>query len=79
MSSANQEDVDIELCIICQRDDKGSVNQLTSQPAGRANLKRAAEIREDIVTKRLCTIGALNTGDAAAGVDIQKCSSKRSI
>jgi len=41
------------LCIICQKDDK---LPLTSELTGRNNVKRAAEIRNDAVTKRLRSI-----------------------
>ena len=37
-------------CIICQEDTKSPV---TSEKTGRASVKRAAEIRNDIVTKRI--------------------------
>ena len=39
-----------QLCIICQKDDK---LHLTSGPTGRGKIKRAAEIREDTVSKRI--------------------------
>ncbi len=38
------------LCIICQEDDK---TPLTSQKTGRASMKRAANIRNDVVRKRI--------------------------
>lgn len=60
--SSEEEPVNIELCIICQHDDKASLKQLTTKPRGRASVKRAAEIRDDIVTKRLCTISAISGG-----------------
>ena len=41
------------LCIICQEDNEISV---TSKHKGRANLKRAAEIRDDVVIKRIKSV-----------------------
>lgn len=38
------------LCIICQEDNK---SPLTSEETGRARVKRAAALRNDIVTKRI--------------------------
>lgn len=41
------------LCIICQEDNKLPV---TSEKTGRDRIKRAADIRDDIVSKRLKTL-----------------------
>lgn len=41
------------LCIICQEDSKVPV---TSEKVGRASMKRAAEIRNDVVTKRIKSV-----------------------
>ncbi len=38
------------LCIICQEDNKST---LSSEETGRARVKRAAALRNDIVTKRI--------------------------
>ena len=46
--------VDTNLCIICQ--DPNATIHLTSATTGRKAIKRAAEIRNDIVYKRLCSI-----------------------
>ena len=45
--------VNLKLCIICQKSTKVSV---TSQEKGRANVLRAAQIRNDEVYQRLLTI-----------------------
>ena len=49
--------VDLEKCIICQEDKVDLRPQLSSTANGQKAVKRAAETREDEVTKRLCLIG----------------------
>jgi hypothetical protein len=49
-SMAKDDILNHHLCIICQEDNKFPV---TSEAAGRASMKRAAEIRNDIITKRI--------------------------
>ena len=55
--------VDTNLCIICQ--DPNATIQLTSATTGRKAIKRTAEIRNDIVYKRLCSID--RKSDSASG------------
>ena len=55
------EHFNLDLCVICQKDDKLPV---TSAPKGRESVKRAAEIRNDIVTKRLRSIEACDLNAA---------------
>ena len=50
VSSIPSDIFDINSCIICQEDNTES---LTSRPQGRERIREYAEIRHDIVTKRL--------------------------
>ena len=56
--------VDTNLCIICQ-DPSATMHLTSAAPKGRQTLQRAAEIRNDIVYKRLCSIE--RKSDSASG------------
>ena len=50
----------LNLCILCQKEDTSSV---TSGLTGRSSVKRAAEIHNDIVAKRLRSISCEGSVD----------------